>query len=50
MAHECPNCSLICYCNGDIDDMLLNDEEDVVMCTHCEYEDDEDEYEEEEID
>ena len=35
MAHECPDCGLICYCNGDIDDMLLDNDEDVVMCSHC---------------
>ena len=41
MAHECPVCGMICYCNGDIDDVCLNIEEDVLGCTHCEeYEED----------
>ena len=41
MAHECPVCGVICYCNGDIDDVCLNIEEDVLGCTHCEeYEED----------
>jgi hypothetical protein len=35
MAHECPDCGLSCHCNGDIDDCLLNDEEDVIACRHC---------------
>jgi hypothetical protein len=35
MAHECPECGQCCYCNGDIDDMLLNTEEDVIACDHC---------------
>ena len=34
MAHECPDCGSLCYCNGDVDDRLLNDEEDVIACTH----------------
>ena len=34
MAHECPECGLMCYCGGDIDDFLLNDDEDVFGCTH----------------
>lgn len=40
MAHECPNCGLICYCNGDIDDMLLNLDRDVNRCIHCPESDD----------
>lgn len=35
MAHECPNCGLQCYCNGDLDDMCLNIPEAVNRCTHC---------------
>lgn len=34
MAHECPECNMMCYCGGDIDDLLLNDHDDVVHCTH----------------
>lgn len=46
MAHECPECGQMCYCNGDIDDCCNNFEEDVMRCTHeCaaaeDYEDDE---------
>jgi hypothetical protein len=42
MAHECPNCGSICYCNGDIDDLLLNCDDDVNKCICClENEDDE---------
>ena len=45
MAHECPECGQMCYCNGDIDDCCNNFEADVMRCTHykqCEQEDDED--------
>ncbi len=35
MAHECPVCYLRCHCNGDIDDLMLNDWDDVNKCTHC---------------
>lgn len=35
MAHECPNCGMVCHCNGDIDDLLLNDEDDLNNCTCC---------------
>jgi hypothetical protein len=46
MAHECPDCGQMCYCNGDIDDMLLNDDEDIDNCFHClDSEDDFDDYE-----
>jgi hypothetical protein len=46
MAHECPDCGLICHCNGDIDDLLLNFEKDVNKCCHCDIlkKDDDDEY------
>ena len=41
MAHTCPVCGQTCYCNGDIDDIILDTEEAVAKCTHCsEYEDD----------
>lgn len=35
MAHECPDCGSCCYCGGGIDDCLLNDEADIVQCSHC---------------
>ena len=35
MAHECPECGMVCYCNGDIDDLVLNCKEDIVACRHC---------------
>ena len=35
MAHECPDCGYTCHCNGDIDDLLLNDEDDIIHCDHC---------------
>lgn len=34
MAHECPECGLMCYCNGDIDDFLLNGTDEEFGCTH----------------
>ena len=36
MAHECPDCGLICHCHGDIDDICLNDEAAICECRHCE--------------
>lgn len=47
MAHECPDCGYTCYCNGDIDDILLNDEDACAHCRHCEDLEDEDIYDEE---
>jgi hypothetical protein len=45
MAHECPDCGQVCYCNGDIDDCEFNFPEDVDNCTHClGKEDDDDDY------
>lgn len=35
MAHSCPECGSACYCGGDIDDCLLDFDEDVEACTHC---------------
>ncbi len=32
MAHECPECGQVCYCNGDIEDM---ENQDVVNYLHC---------------
>jgi len=34
MAHECPECGQVCHCNGDIDDLILNDEDDIINCNH----------------
>lgn len=45
MAHECPECGQMCYCNGDIDDCCNNFKADVIRCDHykqCEQEDNED--------
>jgi hypothetical protein len=44
MAHTCPVCGMTCHCNGDIDDICLDLEEDILACTHCP--DDEDDFEE----
>lgn len=44
MAHECPTCSQVCHCNGDVDDLCLNNERDLAICTCCD-EDDPDEWE-----
>ncbi len=39
MAHTCPVCGMTCHCNGDIDDICLDLEEDILSCIHCgEYE------------
>jgi hypothetical protein len=35
MAHTCPECGMTCHCNGDIDDLCLDFDEDVLACTHC---------------
>jgi len=35
MAHECPVCSQICYCHGDIDDLILNRPKAIACCDHC---------------
>jgi len=40
MAHSCPDCSQACYCNGDIDDCLLDDDDAINACTHCDDEGD----------
>jgi hypothetical protein len=39
MAHSCPDCGEACYCGTDIDDCLFDNEDDVIACTHCLYED-----------
>ncbi len=43
MAHTCPVCGATCHCNGDIDDLCLDFEDDVMTCDHCEEYDEEDE-------
>lgn len=35
MAHTCPVCGMTCYCYGDIDDICLDYEEDILVCIHC---------------
>lgn len=35
MAHECPDCGLICYCNGDIDDCVFSYTPEQDFCQHC---------------
>jgi hypothetical protein len=45
MAHTCPVCGMTCHCNGDIDDICLDLEEDILACTHCP--EDEDDFEDE---
>jgi hypothetical protein len=35
MAHTCPNCGMTCHCNGDIDDICLDDENDILHCICC---------------
>jgi len=39
MAHTCPECGQTCHCGGDIDDLILDFDEDVIGCTHCSDED-----------
>jgi hypothetical protein len=34
MAHKCPDCGQVCYCNGDMDDILLNIPDDINRCIH----------------
>jgi hypothetical protein len=48
MAHECPDCGLICHCHGDIDDILMDTDDNYVKCTHyleCQQDEDEDDEE-----
>ena len=36
MAHCCPECGSTCYCNGDIDDCVFDeDAEQEAACTCC---------------
>lgn len=34
MAHRCPDCGMICHCNGDIDDILIDTEDAFIHCIH----------------
>ena len=34
MSHECPDCYELCFCNGDIDDCMLNSDDAVNHCEH----------------
>ena len=34
MAHSCPDCDATCYCNGDIDDIILESAEYERECDH----------------
>ena len=50
MAHWCPLCDEICYCNGDIGDIPIDDPAFSGYCVHdCEA-DDEDEDEDDDCD
>ena len=35
MAHECPECGSKCHCNGDIDDIVFDDDAAGGHCTCC---------------
>jgi hypothetical protein len=35
MAHTCPECGLVCYCGGDIDDCIFDDTPEQDACGHC---------------
>jgi hypothetical protein len=49
MAHECPECGQVCYCNGDIGDCLFENEYYIIHCQHyLECEPMQDDYPEEE--
>lgn len=37
--HTCPECGSACYCNGDLDDIDVGDEEAEDNCTCCAEED-----------
>jgi hypothetical protein len=40
MAHNCPECSLLCHCGGDIDDLVFEGTKYEAQCVHCDDEDD----------
>jgi hypothetical protein len=35
MAHSCPDCGLLCYCGGDIDDCEFDGTPEQAKCKHC---------------
>lgn len=35
MAHSCPDCGMLCYCGGDIDDCEFDDTPEQMRCGHC---------------
>lgn len=35
MAHTCPDCGMLCYCGGDIDDCELDGTPEQDRCGHC---------------
>lgn len=35
MAHECPDCGMVCHCGTDIDDCVFNLDQDIDNCSHC---------------
>jgi len=43
MAHSCPICGQTCYCNGDIDDIIMDTVVTYCECIHCEETPEEDE-------
>ncbi len=53
MAHSCPECGLVCYCNGDIDDCVFDGTAEQDGCSHCDLDaefDDDDEFEDDDFD
>lgn len=46
MAHECPECGMLCHCGGDIDDCQFSGTRYELMCKHCDKIKDKDEDEE----
>jgi hypothetical protein len=43
MSHTCPECGMICFCNGDIDDCEFSGGPEQLHCIHwkkCERDDD----------
>lgn len=42
MAHSCPICDEVCHCHGDLDDCLIDDDQALDACTHCDEFDEDD--------
>lgn len=40
MAHTCPECGSKCHCGGDVDDLVIGNAPPGRYCTHCEPDDD----------